>query len=146
MQGLAAIAFVSGALLLSGCGLPSNYPVLGRVAGVVALDGQPVEGASVSFFPAQGRPSSASTDAQGRYDLFFVNKVRGAAVGDHRVSINKIVQDPKYVPYPPDQAANDPGPTFINLLPDRYSGTQSELTVVVAKGRNEINFDLKSKE
>lgn len=136
---------MAGALVLSGCGLPSDYPVLGHVAGTITLDGRPVEGASVSFFPTQGRPSSGSTDARGRYDLCFVNNVRGAAVGTHRVSINKIVQDPKYVPVPPGNARHDPGPTFINLLPDRYSSTKSELTAVVVKGRNEINFDLKSK-
>ena len=134
-----------GLCVLAGCGLPRDYPTLGHVAGVVTLDGEPVEGASVSFFPDTGRSSSARTDAQGRYELIFVNNVRGAALGSHTVSINKIRQDPTYVPYPLEKSAMDPGPTMIHLLPTRYSGTKSELTAVVNEGRNTIDFHLESK-
>ena len=131
--------------VLPGCGLPHDYPPLGHVTGVVTLDGEPVEGASVSFFPETGRSSSACTDGQGRYELIFANNVRGAAIGNHTVSINKIRQDPKYVPYPLDKSAMDPGPTMIHLLPTRYSGTKSTLTAVVNEGRNTIDFHLDSK-
>lgn len=131
--------------VLPGCGLPRDYPPLGLVAGVVTLDGEAVEGASVSFFPETGRSSSACTDAQGRYELIFANNVRGAAVGSHTVSINKVRQDPAYVPYPLEKSAMDPGPTMIHQLPMRYSGTKSTLTAVVNEGRNTIDFHLDSK-
>jgi hypothetical protein len=111
---------------------------------VVTLDGQPVDGATVSFFPEQGRSSSAATDAQGRYDLVYVGSVRGATIGSHRVSIQKVVQDPKYVPYPLEQSINDPGPKMLNLVPARFAGTKSELSAVVAKGKNTIDFHLES--
>lgn len=135
-----------GVFLVSGCGLPRDYPPLGHVTGAITLDGQPVEGASVSFFPEEGRSSTASTDAQGRYDLVFVSNVRGAAVGDHVVSISKIVPDPKYVPYALEKSAYDPGPAMINLVPSRYSGTRSELRAVVKEGRNVVDFQLESKK
>lgn len=135
-----------GLFVLSGCGLPRDYPPLGRVTGTVTLDGLPVEGASVSFFPEEGRSSTASSDAQGRYDLVFVNNVRGAAVGDHVVSISKIVPDPKYVPYALEKSAYDPGPAMINLLPSRCSGVKSELRAVVKEGRNVVDFQLDSKK
>lgn len=140
-----ALMSVIGILFFSGCGVPRDYPPLGRVTGTVTLDGQPVEGAKVAFFPDEGRSSAAMTDSQGKYDLFFANAVRGAAVGAHRVSINKIQQDPKYVPLPIEKAIYDPGPTMINLLPARYSGTKSELTATVNEGRNTIDFQLESK-
>ena len=127
-----------------GCGPTSQYPPLGRVGGVVTLDGQPVEGASVSFFPEQGRSSTSTTDAQGRYDLIYVGSVWGATIGSHRVAIQKVVQDPKYVPYPLEQSINDPGPKIVNLLPARFAGTKSELSAVVSKGKNTIDFHLES--
>lgn len=141
----ALLQLAIGLCMLPGCGLPHDYPPLGHVTGVVTLDDQPVGGAAVSFFPETGRSSSAQTDAQGRYELIFANNVRGAAVGSHTVSINKFQQDPAYVPYPLETSSMDPGPTIINLLPARYSGTKSTLTAAVTEGRNTIDFHLESK-
>jgi len=50
---------------LAGCGgKPAGYPDTAPVNGTITLDGAPLEGASVSFSPVDGRSSSGKTDAQ----------------------------------------------------------------------------------
>lgn len=72
----------------TGCGRRSD---VGRVSGVVTLDGTPLAGALVTFQPTTGgAPSHALTDATGRYDLQYSRSVAGARVGDHEVTITTL--------------------------------------------------------
>lgn len=111
-----------------GCGgPPADLPDIGAVSGVVTLDGQPLENARVMFTPDHSRPSGAMTDANGRYELVFNEKIKGAAVGKHKVRITL-------------GSAMEP-----EKLPAKYN-IKTELTADVKPGPNEdINFDLKSK-
>lgn len=65
---------------------------LADVSGVVTFHGLPYS-ADVLFEPLDdkqqrtGRPSSASTDAQGRFTLNFTPEAKGALVGPHRVTV-----------------------------------------------------------
>jgi hypothetical protein len=118
-----------------GGGMP--LPDLGRVYGVVMLDGQPLEGAQVRFTPADRRltvdekgkhryrSSTATTDAEGYYDLYYTESVRGAAATEHRVSIEKFGADGRLV------------------TPANWYDLTEEMRTVES-GSNEMNFELTS--
>ena len=105
---------------------------LGTVEGTVTLDSQPLEGASVQFQPADGkRPSSAITDAQGRYSLMHLPDKPGAEIGKHNVRITAARTIEK--------AGKEVG--LPERVPDKYNA-KTTLVEEVKAGRNEINFTL----
>ena len=103
-----------------------DLPDLGRVHGTVTLDGKPLAGVIVRFFPEVGRAGTATTEADGRYNLIFSHHAKGAQVGINNVSFAW-----------PD---GEPGPVRI---PNKY-GAESELTVEVKPGKNTFDFHLES--
>lgn len=121
--------------LVSGCGKPAHIPDLGEVSGTVTLDGQPLADATVSFSPAEGRPSFGKTDAAGQYSLSFVGDHTGAIVGPHTVRISTE----QYI------EREDGSTDFVKeSVPPGYN-TQSTLAVSVEPGENTFDFDLSSK-
>lgn len=76
-------AAVSAAALV-GCGETID---LGDVTGVVTGAAGPVAGATVEFYPANGRPSFATTGPDGRYELTYSEDSTGAVVGPHNVRV-----------------------------------------------------------
>jgi hypothetical protein len=72
--------------LLSGCGENSGTV---RVMGTVKLDGQPVEGALVTFVPVQGAGRSASgrTDETGQFRLTTLREEDGAMPGEYKAIV-----------------------------------------------------------
>ena len=121
------------ATTIAGCSSgASDVPPLGKVTGLVTMDGQPVVGAVVEFQPANGRPSSGTTDDQGRYELIYTNELHGAIVGSHKVKIST----PQYVLY------NDASTTENKeSIPAKYN-TQTTLSAEVTAGSNDIGFQL----
>jgi hypothetical protein len=126
-----AIAYwVSSSVMSAGRGLPE----LGRVSGVVTLDGAPLAGATVTFMPAIEDEEAAAriassvgmTNEQGEYSLMYVKDVAGAAVGPHHVMISA------------------PQPNGAEALPRKYN-TASELEFEVKPGSNDAPFKLTSK-
>jgi len=139
----------------------SRGPAIQYVEGVVKLDGQPVEGAIVSFTPSgPGLGAAGTTDASGIYRL---NPLTGRAgggtlVGDYLVAVRKWeYEEPGPPPDPSDQkayaswqekslrAANrEP----IYITPKAYGdAATSGLKATVKKGRNTgagFSFNLKS--
>jgi hypothetical protein len=79
---------LSVALVLPQCGCSGQYKTV-PVEGIVTLDGKPVEGATVSFCPAEGRPASGLTDADGVFQLTTFKEDDGALPGDYRVVVKK---------------------------------------------------------
>ena len=140
----------SGALLLigGGCGgRPTGFPETAPVTGTVTLDGSPLEGATVSFLPAEGRSSVGTTDGAGRYRLVFTGAVSGAVLGPHHVSVSKQAPDPAFKPTKEQQEMLKEGDFLIplvELIPSRYQGRASELTAEVTAGRNTLDFALTS--
>jgi hypothetical protein len=80
--------------LLLGCG-GSGRPSLVKVTGTVTLDGNPLEGAMVAMKLVTDekskyqRPSSATTDAQGKFTPQTYGKDDGLPVGKYKVGIQK---------------------------------------------------------
>lgn len=109
---------------------------MGRVHGTVTLDGQPLDGAMVTFAPAEGggRPAAGRTDNRGRYQLVFSRDARGAMVGPHTVSISTYSEVP-------GEDGNDQ--VIPERVPAQYN-VNSDLTRNVERGSNEFNFDLQS--
>lgn len=114
-----------------------DRPPLGRVSGVVTLDGEPLAGMEISFTPQSGRPSLGVTDAAGRYELTYVGATKGAKVGRHRVTIAAPLPDL-------DDEKQPSGGGRPASLPPRYN-TQTELTADVKGGSNTLDFSLESK-
>ena len=67
---------------LIGCSKASGPQVV-RVNGTVTYQGKPVANLLVTFMPTQGRPSHATTDANGHFDLQYTGEEKGAVVGRH---------------------------------------------------------------
>ena len=111
-------------VIASGC---SRGPQVGQVEGTVTVDGEPVAGLKVFYYPPTGRPSRTVTDAQGHYRLKWKPDVGGALVGQHKVVISTITEQDR-----------------VEHLPARYN-SETELTADVKAGDNIIDFPLKSK-
>jgi hypothetical protein len=113
-------------------------------AGRVTLDGKALPNATVEFVPVAGAgdkeplPSSVgTTDGDGRYSLVLASggKTTGAVVGKHTVIITLGAQG----------GPADGKPTFHKQLPQRYNRKTTLTCEVPAGGREDANFDLKSK-
>ncbi len=72
---------------ISGCS-DSDRPDMGEVVGTVTRNGVPLVGAEVEFYPVgEAAPSYGKTDSQGRFELYYSTGPRGAAIGQHKVTI-----------------------------------------------------------
>lgn len=116
---------------LAGCGGP-EHPDVGRVSGVVTLDGQPLAEATVMFQPTNGRASIATTDSAGKYALLYLDGVPGAMLGAHKVIIRTEVPGEDGRP-----------PIVKEKLPKRYHD-QTELKAEVKPGANTFDYELTS--
>ena len=125
-----AIGAVFTLLMLVGCGGPASD--MGFVTGVVTMDGEPVGNASITFYPTQGRSSTAVCDSEGKYELAQTRDRAGAAIGEHKVT---VIQDSLDV---------EEGVKKVKI-PKKYGDRQkTDLTETVKGGSNEINIELKS--
>ena len=85
---------------LVGCG-GKSYPPTSPVSGVVTLDGQPVEGANVSFVSNDTKlqPASGKTDKDGKYTLTTFRSGDGAMPGDYKIAVSKYFSEAGQSPY-----------------------------------------------
>lgn len=132
-----ALAIVVMTVVVVGC---QRGPDVVYVEGVVRMDGEPLEGASVAFTPVESKgelPAAGFTDADGRFVLSARGGRlgRGTTVGDYIVIVKKEV-----VP-PGQEEALDP---VVELhTPKQYIQKEtSPLRATVVKGRNRFEFDL----
>lgn len=117
-----------------GCG--RNGPELGTVSGIVTLDGKPLPGAVVMFTPALGRVSRGRTDPNGAYELRFAGDVKGAVLGEHRVTISTRWMD--------EDRTTGKMTQIPEVLPPKYN-SQTTLTQTVVAGHNKCDFQTTSK-
>lgn len=134
--------------VLPGC-QESGVP-LGRVSGVITVDGQPVEMATVSFYPEnQGRASIGKTNEAGEYELSFSANRNGAIIGKHQVTVSTefMAQESRTSTSYDDESGRQPssGGGRSEMLPLKFTSAKETVLVAdVAAGHNEIDFDLDS--
>jgi hypothetical protein len=137
-------------LFCAGCAEKTPYDVV-YVTGTVLLDGEPVDGVSVTFSPVdhnEGHAAGGVTNAQGVFKLTTggVAIDRGAEPGTYHVSLSKVKGVDKTFP------EEDAGLVFTVLedqLPMKYKSPQTsgiEPVTVVKNGKNEFRFELSTKE
>lgn len=114
------------------CGCGPDTPPLGEVHGVVTNNGTPVAGASVRFIPEKGRPSTATTDEDGGFELRYTPEASGALLGEHRVLITPGAKAYGTGAVPGEPLSIPPPPEPVELAE----------TVTVKPGKNEFQFDL----
>lgn len=150
--GSCALAFFISLFFLQGCGgTEDNLPQRTAVSGVVTFDGEPVEGATITFRPVEenGQTANGRTGEEGYFQMGTFEGTDGVVPGDYTVMISKIKSqsvaevlpedDPNYDPDP------KPEPPPENLLPEKYSNAEtSGLTVTVSDGEeiSDLKFEL----
>lgn len=136
--------------VFSGCG--PRGPAVEMVEGVVLLDGEPVEGATICFSPTEsggkgGLPAAGRTGTGGTFRLNAVGGARsgaGTKVGEYVVTVMKQESDP--LPEPDPSAP----PSVVEirvreLLPKAYRlPATSPLKATVKQGKNTFRFELSS--
>jgi len=127
-------------LTVCGCNSgPEDMPEIGSVTGTVTLDGQPLEAADIFFAPEDGRTSTGTTDATGKYELTYNPTTKGAKIGKNMVRITTFKE------FEGDLDAEDSKePARKELVPAEYN-KKTTLTADVKAGENTFNFDLESK-
>ena len=110
---------------------PVDQPDLGKVTGIVTLDGSPLEGVLVQFSPEEGRGSQGLTNREGQYELGYLSDIKGAKIGNHKVRI-----------VTPQEDDSDPdAPKVKEKVPVKYN-SKSTLTAEVKAGDNQLHFQL----
>jgi hypothetical protein len=150
--------------LVVGCSSESANPKTFPATGKVTLNGSPLEGATVNFYPMEGKGSSiGTTDAEGNYSLTTFRSNDGALPGQYKVTITKYTSPPKAASAPetgslasgeldvatyappsdnPVATATNTGPE--NLVPAKYANADSSgLRGMVDASNGVNNFDLK---
>ncbi len=133
--------------LMVGCGgdkWAANRPDPVPVSGTVLHNGEPVEGATVTFVPQSHQyAASGRTDAMGQFTLRPFRDMEGAVPGEYLVSVTKVERSSAGSPPATDDAVT-PEPTETWLLPGRYSDANtSGLTASVPEeGVQGLVFDL----
>jgi hypothetical protein len=120
-------------IVLIGCG--RKGPKVVPVAGTLTYKGQPVPNIEIHFLPVSGdRPSWGHTDNQGRFELEYEFKVKGASVGEHKVIVR---------PKPAPDIYNRPVqlPKDMQAFMQKYSAENSTKVVKIDKAIDDLRLD-----
>lgn len=128
-------------VLHSGCSQPA-YTGAERFAltGIVTLDGEQVDGGTISFIPQspEGKVAGGPIVA----GVYNVPAEQGANVGAHRVEIHWLRSTGKQIP---DSDMGGTVDEVREVIPSQYSTFNSQLTADVTSGENKFDFELTSK-
>ena len=146
---------------LFGCSSNSGFPKTYKVSGTVKQGGRPVEGALVTFVPAQGNKSAVgSTNASGEYKLSTFGPSDGALPGAYKISITKttvVAPSPSALPQgviasgeisdsyaPPTTSDSGAKVANKNSLPVKYASEQTSglIATVGESDKNVFDFEL----
>lgn len=116
-----------------------------EVAGLVTLDGVPVEGAMVNFVGNDAKKESvvvARSDKSGNYRLIG-NAGSGVALGKYKVAVSKQALRNGTVPEGEELLAARSKNLLVNILPKIYEDKDSSpIEVEVKSGSNKIDLAL----
>ena len=82
------------AIVATGCG--RSGPVL-PVNGIVTMDGQPLDGAAVTFYPEEGSRTmggTARTGTDGKFVILGAKGEQGLVAGKYKVTVSKMKGGP----------------------------------------------------
>ncbi|WP_435021354.1 carboxypeptidase-like regulatory domain-containing protein [Tundrisphaera sp. TA3] len=124
-----------------------DFSNLVPVSGVITLNGEPLQGAVITFLPKAWSPGLGETDAKGEYTVTTSNRP-GISPGEYKVAISLLLS-PENVPQGiGPRSSMSPPPSMLNsreLLPREYTDlSASKLTARVEKAGDVFNFDVKA--
>jgi len=144
VPGLAVI--ICAMLLTCGCS-GSGRIKTNIVEGTITYEGQPLEGATVSFTPtgSQGDPAYAQTDAQGKYKLQTLRGEvdAGTTAGEYIVTISKydFIPTGRKLRQDDGSLADETVPKL--ATPEVYMNQkETPFKATVVKGKNKFDFKL----
>jgi hypothetical protein len=142
---LLTLALTVGVTSLAGCGSAGDQPELGQVTGTITLDGQPLKGIAVVFYPDNGRPARGSTNAEGKYELRYIRDTKGTKIGHNRVEVapNEEGEDDFPDAQGEEATVKPKAKGGKPQIPARYN-SKSELEADVKPGENVFDFKLES--
>lgn len=134
-----------------GCGRSDRHP-LGRVAGTVQYNGQPIASGTLIFEITGARPASGTIVDGKIVEVTTYDPQDGAPVGDARIAV--FATAPGSAATPADPAANPGAPIAIgpnymggaakSLIPNKYNDpATSGLTWNIKQGENVLDLELK---
>ncbi|MEP3479792.1 MAG: carboxypeptidase-like regulatory domain-containing protein [Fuerstiella sp.] len=132
----------------------ANQPDTVDASGIVTLDGEPVEGATVVFGPIDGKyPAHAITESDGSFSAAAFTSKAGAVPGKYKVALTKTIEDKdakkrKFDPGEDSEHAKDGGGdvSWANELPEIYKlpNTTPVEIEVPAGGVSDLKIELTS--
>ena len=149
--GLAILVLVVSAGCSGGNALPDFVEHLAPAQGKVTMKGKPLEGAMVTFHPAdpnsRAMAAYGNTDATGAYEMKTIavghGPQLGAVEGEYVVTISKIAMKDGS-PIPPDMSdADAEAEGAREVIPPQYNRPErSQLKARVAKEAAQLDFSL----
>ncbi len=111
------------------------------VSGTVTMDGVPVDGATVTFWPhdiANGEKVSGVTNAEGKYTMLTPDKKENIPVGEYRVTVEKTIVK--------EIGETTDGEMLLeirHLLPQKYANEKTTpLAMTVMQGKNTFGINI----
>lgn len=140
------LVVTSSVLMGCGGGGDPDRPATTPTTGVVTYNGDPVEGATVTFKPgAEGKAAFGKTDAEGKFSITTFEGGDGAIPGSYTIAVTKMevvesnavsMDDPNY-----DPTIEEPEPK--SLLPTKYAdAANSGLTATVGTEAGDVKLEL----
>jgi len=134
-------------LAITGCGR-SGLPGLVPAAGMVTLNGEPVEGAIVNFAPESSIPNarsaSAMSDKNGKFVVTTLEYGDGMMPGEYQVFLTKTSGTGGGLS--PEESARQGGGDdrqVVNHLPLKYADRNTSGLTVSIPSKGERNIELK---
>src|SRR5262249_24487766 len=135
---------------IAGCsGTVDGRPKVVPVSGRVLFNGQPLEGAHVTFTnPAAKRSAYGQTDSDGRFTLTTFERNDGAVPGKQQVSVTKVKWTKQHDPNVDRTTITNPkagAPERRWVIPERYGdvATSGLTAEVMDDGKNDLIVELK---
>jgi hypothetical protein len=127
--------------LFTGCG---GDP-LGRqpISGTVNFDGAPLDKGAINFHPVDSTVPT-STGGPITAGKFAFDRQKGLAAGKYRVTVNAPKPGTGQAA-PENTMPGDPLPVAQEMIPADWNTNSTQTVEVQSSGKNEFNFDIKSK-